>query len=156
MTTRSPTSTPATICTISGSRTPICTTFSCATSLSSTTRTMVSPSALGRTAGAGISVAPSSVAATIDTCTAWPACSRSPGLSACTQTCTVVLFGSDAGLTMVTLPVTSSPPSAGVIVASLPTLTFLAWSCAMLMRATTFDMSITVSSGAPAAAISPG
>ena len=31
VTTRCPTSTPATICTISGSRTPICTTFSCAT-----------------------------------------------------------------------------------------------------------------------------
>ena len=67
-----------------------------------------------------------------------------------------MLFGSDAGLTIVTLPVTSSPPSAGVIVASLPTLTFLAWSCAMLTRATTFDTSITVSIGAPAAAISPG
>ena len=106
VTTRCPTSTPATICTISGSRTPICTTFSCAMFLSSTMSTIVSPSALGRTAGAGISVAPSSVAATIDTWTDWPACSRSPGLSACTHTCTVVLFGSDAGLTMVTLPVT--------------------------------------------------
>ena len=85
------------------------------------------------------------------------ACSRSPGLSACTQTCTVVLFGvgrrADDG-DLAGAPLAS--PSAGVIVAGLPTLTFLAWSCAMLTRATTFDMSITVSSGAPGVAISPG
>ena len=114
------------------------------------------PSSLGSTAAPESSVAPSIVAATIETCTAAPGCSCSPGLSACTQTCTVVLFGSTAGLTTVTLPVTGSPPSAGVSVASSPTLTFFAWSCAMLTRATTFDMSITVSSGVPAAAISPG
>ena len=130
--------------------------FSCAMFLSSTMRTIVPPSALGRTAGAGMSVAPSRVAATIDDVHRRPARSRSPGLSACTHTCTVVLFAIDAGLTIVTLPVTGSPPSAGVIVASSPTLMSFAWSCAMLTRATTVDMSITVSSGVPAVAISPG
>ena len=40
--------------------------------------------------------------------------------------------------------------------ASLPTRMSLAWSCAMLIRATIFDMSITVTSGVPALAISPG
>ena len=92
----------------------------------------------------------------IDTCTDCPARRRSPGLSACTQTCTVVLFGSVAGLTTMTLPGTGSLPSAGVIVAAAPTLMSFAWSCAMLMRATIFDTSMTVSSGAPVVAISPG
>ena len=55
-----------------------------------------------------------------------------------------------------TLPATGSLPSDGVIVASLPTLTSFAWSCAMLMRATIFDTSMTVRSGAPVCAISPG
>ena len=68
----------------------------------------------------------------------------------------MVLFGSDAGLTTMTLPVTGMSPSDGVIVASLPTLTSFAWSPAMLMRATIFETSITVIRGVPVVAISPG
>ena len=82
-----------------GLATPTSTAFSCATFLSSTTRTMVSPSGLGSSAAAGTMVAPSSVAAMMATCTDWPARRRSSGLSACTHTCTVVVLGSDAGLT---------------------------------------------------------
>src|SRR5581483_3222186 len=77
----------------------------------STTFTTVPPSSLGSSAAAGMSVTPSSVAATIATWTDVPARSRSPGLSAWTQTCTVVVFTSTAGLTMVTLPLTGSLPS---------------------------------------------
>ena len=97
VTTRSPGSTPETTCTRSSSFTPISTGWSCATSLASTTLTIVPPSSLGSTAAAGISTAPSIVSATIATCTDVPARSRSPGLGACTHTCTVVLFGVDRG-----------------------------------------------------------
>ena len=85
-----------------------------------------------------------------------PARSCSPGLSACTQTCTVVLLGSTAGLTMVTR---AGDGRAAVdrrqrrLVADLDVPGLLLRE---LTRATTDDTSITVSIGVPAFAISPG
>ena len=82
--------------------------------LSSTTMTIVSPSVVRQDRGGRERASRRRWSRRRSTTwTDWPARSRSPGLSACTQTCTVVLFGSVAGLTTVTLPVTGSLPSDG-------------------------------------------
>ena len=67
----------------------------------------------------------------------------------------MVLLGSVAGLTTVTFPSTVWLVSTCVIVAGWPTFTDAAWFCGTLTRATTLEMSITVSSGVPGVAISP-
>ncbi len=89
------------------------------------------------------------------TCTLVPGLSCPPGLSACTQTCNVVLLGSVAGLTTVTFPSTVWLVSTWVIVAGWPIFTDAAWFWGTLARATTLEMSITVTRGVPGVAISP-
>ena len=67
----------------------------------------------------------------------------------------MVLLESEAGLTTITLPVSSSALSVWLRVAVCPRRTRLAWFCGILTRATTREMSITVSSAVPGTAISP-
>ena len=59
----------------------------------------------------GTTVAALNNSVTMTACTLAPGLSFSPGFSASTQTCTVVLAGSVAGLTTITLPGTTSPLS---------------------------------------------
>ena len=67
----------------------------------------------------------------------------------------MVLCGSTAGLTTVTLPSTSTAPSAETMRAGWPTFTKAACDCGMFTRAITLEISTMVSSGEPALAISP-
>src|ERR1035438_9886822 len=121
VTTCSPGFNPLKICTLSPSRTPVSILRTCATPSAPTTIACVPPSSAGRSATAGATTAFLMVFATIVTCTETPGLSRSPGLAISTQTCTVVLFGSTAGLTTITLPGTSSPVSGCLTVAAEPT-----------------------------------
>src|SRR5579872_2091999 len=90
----------------------------------------------------------------IDTRTVPPGLNFSPGFGTCTQTSTVVVLGSTAGLTTVTLPARS--PSGPVMRAGRPTLIAVASFAGTLVRATTCDISTMEASGDPLAAISPG
>src|ERR1044071_3708963 len=94
------------------------------------------------------------VSATIETRTVAPGFSFSPGLASCTQTSTVVVFGSTAGLTTVTLPGRS--PSGPAIRAGRPLLVEDASFTGTLAGATTCEISTIEIIGAPLAAISPG
>src|SRR5579864_2094681 len=68
--------------------------------------TEVAPSGAVSKAAAGITTVFGTVSPTIATCTLLPGRSLSPGLGASTQTSTVVLFASTAGLTKAILPFT--------------------------------------------------
>ena len=81
------------------------------------------PSSPGRIAATGTTVAALNTSVAIAACTAVPGFNRSPGLSTWIQTWTVVVLGSAAGLTTVTLPSTSSLLSGCVRVAVWPTFT---------------------------------
>jgi len=89
-------------------------------------------------------------------------CTLVPGFNAClgffasSQISTVVLLGSSAGLTTVTLPSIGSSIPGTVIVPLSPTFRAAASLCGMWALAMTVEISITVSSDVPAAAISPG
>src|ERR1017187_4374140 len=106
-------------------------------------------------AAAGITNALGMVSVTMLKRTLAPGLSRSPGLAASAQTCTVVLAGSVAGLTTVTRAGTSIWPLVRRMAAALPILMLAVSACGMLARATTREVSITVSKGLPVAAISP-
>src|SRR5579883_3558509 len=94
------------------------------------------------------------VSAMIETCTVPPGFKRSPGLATCTQTSTVVVLGSTAGLTTVTLPGRS--PSGPAIRAGRPTLIADASRTGTFARATTWEISTIETMGEPPGAISPG
>src|SRR5579883_853334 len=81
---------------------------------------------------------------------------RRSGFGSSIQTCTVAELGSVAGLTTVTFPWYSGPPSLSVTVAGCPTLICVASSTGIFTRATTFEISMMTMSGVPAAAMSPG
>jgi hypothetical protein len=61
-----------------------------------------------------------------------------------------------AGLTTMTFPGVSADPSVGNMVAGLPTFTNPAWFCGTFALAMILETSITVNSGTPVLAISPG
>src|SRR5438093_11326897 len=94
--------------------------------------------------------------ASMETFTLVPGLRCWPGFFACTQTSTVVLFGSSVGLTIVTVPATGFCSPGAVIVALSPTFSNAASGCGMLGRAMTCGMLMTVSNGTLAEAIAPG
>ena len=67
----------------------------------------------------------------------------------------VVLAGSVAGLTTVTLAGISVESPVSLITADWPTFTCIAWFCGTLARATTLEMFMMVMRGAPGCATSP-
>src|SRR5271165_1047679 len=119
------------------------------------TITVDAPSGVINTADAGTTTASFTVRATISSVTLVPGRNRPSVLGASTHTSTVVLLGSSAGLTSVTLPATSMSPGAFMVAAS-PGLSCTAWSCGICALAITDDVSITVSKGAPGGGVSPG
>ena len=100
----SPGCSPLTTCNLSGSLTPVSIFLSCATESAPTTITILPPCCEGSRAAGGITTASRMVSASTDICTVTPDLSFSPGLAASTQTSTVVLLGSTAGLTTLTVP----------------------------------------------------
>src|SRR5579863_1043549 len=86
----------------------------------SRTMTVLIPSGDVSRAAWGITTAWATVSATMETRTLVPGRRLPFGLGACTQTSTVVLLGSTAGLTRVTLPFTWVAWPGTVIVAGSP------------------------------------
>src|SRR3974390_3156575 len=112
------------------------------------TITADAPSGVFNTADAGTTTASFTVRATISSVTLAPGRRRPSVLGASTHTSTVVLLGSSAGLTSVTLPATSISIAAFMVAAS-PGLSCAAWSGGIGALGVTEDVSITVSKGAP-------
>src|SRR5260370_28765544 len=114
------------------------------------------PSGALTTALAGITRVAFAVCAVSNGCTLVTGFSACLGFLASNQTSTVVLLGSSAGLTTVTLPsIGSSIPGTDMVPLS-PTFSVAASFCGMCALAINEEVSITVIRGVPAAAISPG
>src|SRR5580700_9381209 len=94
------------------------------------------------------------VSAIIATRTLAPGFNFSPGFGTCTQTSTVVVFGSTAGLTTVTLPARS--PSGPAMRAGRPTVINAASLTETFARATTCVISTIDTIDEPLVTISPG
>ena len=118
--------------------------------------TAVTPSGVVMTELAGTTRASFTVCAVRESCTLVPGFNACLGFLASSQTSTVVLLGSSAGLTTVTLPSIGSSIPGTVMVPLSPTFNAAASLCGMCALAMTEEISITVSRGVPAAAISPG
>src|SRR6202035_309493 len=96
------------------------------------------------------------VCAVTESCTLVPGFNCCLGFLASSQTSTVVLLGSSAGLTTVIVPSTGSWIPGTVIVPLFPTFSNAASACGICALAITAEMSMTVTIAVPAAAISPG
>ncbi len=121
----------------------------------SMTMAKVEPPALVSTALCGMTSAFGTVFAIISTLTLEPGLSFPSRLSASTHTSTVVLAGSSAALISVTFAAIGTPPGP-MRLASLPTASSAASDGGRWARAITRDTSMTVTTGAPLCAVSPG
>src|SRR5258708_3212367 len=118
--------------------------------------TGVLPSGTVITEFAGTTSASFTVCAVRESCTLVPGFNACLGFLASSQTSTVVLLGSSAGLTTVSLPSMGSSMPGTVIVPLSPTFNAAASLCGICALAMTEEISITVNRAVPAAAISPG
>ncbi len=120
-----------------------------------TTMTDFAPSCAVRTEAAGIFQALASVRPVMETLTGVPTLSAPALFSILSQTSTVVLPGSRAGLMRETLAVTGSGRPGTETEASSPS--FMRWArlCAMWVLASRLEVSMTVMRAAPAGAVSP-
>src|SRR5450631_246818 len=153
--TRSLAPSPPVTCTSSASAMPRVTGLRCAAPSSPTTITDLLPSCAVRIEAAGTFHAFATDLPVMETLTGVPTLSLPALLSILSQTSTVVLPGSSAGLMSETFPATGSASPGTWTDAS--SSTFICWArlCAMCVFASSVDVSITVISGAPAAAVSP-
>ena len=120
-----------------------------------TTITDLPPSCAARIAAAGIFQACAALGPVISTLTGVPTLSRPERLSILTQTSMVVLPGSSAGLINVTEAATGESIPGTRTEAASPTFNCCAMLSAMCALASRLEVSITVSRGVPAAAVSP-
>ncbi len=134
---------------------PSVTGLRCAAPSEPTTITDLLPSCAVRIAEAGIFNACASTLPVMETFTGVPTLSFPSLLSILSQTSTVVLPGSSAGLISETLAGTGSATPGTRTEAASPTFICCARLCAMCVLASRLDVSITVISGVPAAAVSP-